>query len=346
MVRNRAGRGGTITVALAIVAAMVLLGATPTSAAVPQPQTFEPVGAGVAQSYVVPAGVYSLQVTVRGGQGGPGGSAGGIFGAGGAGGLGAQVLMLVPVTPGETLTVVVGARGDAAADGTTDQPTGGGGGGALTSISRAGVPLAIAGGGGGGGGGGQGYVSMTAGGRGGESGHDGYTSSGFGPGHGGITGPLQWGGAGGDCDNADPYLVSCATSGGPGVGTAGGHGGTGELHESGLPNRGCEGMYGGDGGQGALGGGAGGGSGCDGPDSPYWGAGGGGAGGTSSLFGNFGFIFEGARQGDGEAIVVPVPGAAPPGTGLPPSAPPGSVAPIEGTAPVPVPVAVSPRFTG
>jgi hypothetical protein len=356
VLRERARRGGAIGLALAaVMVVLVALGtATPSSAAVLKPQVFVPVGAGVYQTYVVPDGVYSLQVILRGGQGGPGGG-GNTWGAGGAGGLGAEVDLSVAVTPGETLTVLVGAQGSPPAS-PFEMPAGGGGGGAMSVISRGGTPLAIAGGGGGGGGGGAtelyNVVGNTAGGRGGDSGHDGYKSYPGGSGNGGFTGPLQWGGAAGSCEYpTDPNIDTCATPGGPGVGTSGGAGGAGERESLPQKDDPCSGSAGGDGGQGALGGGGGGGGGCDGAFSLI-GVGGGGAGGTSSHFGNAGLILAGANSGDGLVIVTPLQGSAPPGIGQPPgpepttTAPPESVAHIEEATPVAAPVTVVPQLTG
>jgi hypothetical protein len=136
---------------------------------------------GASQSLVVPAGVTQLDVDAFGAQGGAGGaclvSGVNICGAPGVGGLGAHVTSSVLVTPGETLTIVIGGHG---ADGQSlDQsgsmpcsgeftaggaggfgggadggdggcPAGaGGGGGGATAILRGSTPLVIAAGGGG-----------------------------------------------------------------------------------------------------------------------------------------------------------------------------------------------------
>ena len=307
--------------------------------------TFAFVGAGVPQSYLVPQGVSLIEVSLSGAQGGAGGVCSDGEGRGGAGGRGAQIVLApLPVTEGEILTIVVGGQGRAGAPVTmTDGDDswclpGGGGGGGLTSISRGATPMAIAGGGGGGGGGGVGLIEKTAGGRGGDSGHDGYSSSGTGSGYGGKTGPTQTGGDPGMCNGP---IFGCAKVGGNGVGTTGGGGGRGQIDsEAG----GCSpsGAYGGDGGQGVLGGGGGGGGGCE---SDYAGAGGGGAGGTSDLYGNLGFLTEGAHEGDGELIITPI--GAPPGN----EGPPGSEAPgqpplEDGHTTAPLAVLVPPRFTG
>lgn len=89
-------------------------------------------------SFVVPAGVTVLAVGVAGAAGGDGV---GVDTHGGAGGL---LEALVPVTPGETLSVLTGARGTAGA-------TTGGSGGGGSFVFRGADALVAAGGGGGGG---------------------------------------------------------------------------------------------------------------------------------------------------------------------------------------------------
>lgn len=59
--------------------------------------------------YTVPNGVHELKVEAWGGGGGGGGSVGAL--AGGGGGSGAYVKAVVSVTPGEQLTIMVGAAG-------------------------------------------------------------------------------------------------------------------------------------------------------------------------------------------------------------------------------------------
>ena len=58
---------------------------------------------GTAVDYVVPAGVTSIRIDAAGAQGGNG--------SGGIGGLGATMSGTFTVTPGETLTVIVGQQG-------------------------------------------------------------------------------------------------------------------------------------------------------------------------------------------------------------------------------------------
>jgi len=77
------------------------------------------------QRFTIPTGVTSAKITIVGGGGG-GGSGGGCPGAnGGSGGAGASLVQWVTgLTPGNTLTVAVGARGT----GGTSSNNGGGGG--------------------------------------------------------------------------------------------------------------------------------------------------------------------------------------------------------------------------
>jgi hypothetical protein len=62
-------------------------------------------------SWTVPAGVYRVRAIVTGGGGGGGAGAGSWENIGGGGGAGATAFATFNVTPGETLTIVVGAGG-------------------------------------------------------------------------------------------------------------------------------------------------------------------------------------------------------------------------------------------
>ncbi len=105
---------------------------------------------GGAQTWTVPTGVTSVQVTAVGAQGG-----------GSYGGLGSQVVATIPVTPGQTLGIYVGGQDSS---GTTGGYNGGGaggysgsdvgyGGGGASDVRLGGTTLAdrvvVAGGGGG-----------------------------------------------------------------------------------------------------------------------------------------------------------------------------------------------------
>lgn len=96
-------------------------------------------------SFVVPEGVYFIAAMLIGGGGGGGTSSPGDSYSAGAGGGGARAYHnAIPVTPGETLTIIVGEGGIA---GGTMQ---GGGAGSTSQIKRGTVTLLSAGGGGGG----------------------------------------------------------------------------------------------------------------------------------------------------------------------------------------------------
>ena len=113
------------------------------------------------QNFVVPAGVTSIKVEVLGASGAGGTPGGWSYGA--AGGGGGYASAIIPVTPGETLKVVVGQGGGvnsaagyyygggASATSTGSDNRYGSGGGGMSAIFRGASPLVIAGGGGGGG---------------------------------------------------------------------------------------------------------------------------------------------------------------------------------------------------
>lgn len=202
--------------------------------AAPFSQTFE--SSFSQQYFVVPSDVTELTVDMGAGSD----HWGAIFGV--PNGLGGRVVVDIAVTPGETLEILVGTRGDynSGTGGWPDGGTGGGqvsvanasGGGGSTSV-RAGVngpTIAIAGGGGGG-------TNFTIGGAGGfpwgADGHYGYVNRGDMDGK----GATQSAGGQGGClyDGTCPSYTN------------------GSFHQGG------ESAYGGGGGGGYYGGGAGGG---------------------------------------------------------------------------------------
>ncbi|MGA1835319.1 Ig-like domain repeat protein [Herbiconiux sp. 11R-BC] len=93
--------------AFALVAAGALTAGTAAQAAVSHTVTFD--YAPGAQSWVVPAGVTSLAMTVTGGSGGAGGGTNG-----GAGGAGSVVTGTLAVSAGQTLAITVGDAGTSA----------------------------------------------------------------------------------------------------------------------------------------------------------------------------------------------------------------------------------------
>ncbi len=210
---------------------------------------------GSAQAYVVPDGVTVLTVDVVGASGG------GVTAAGCCGGRGGRVFAQLAVTPGETLSVVVGGSGGfngGAAGGWSygSHPYGRNGGGA-SDVRQGGSSLAdrviVAGGGGGSGGG---TIGTADGGDGGGlPGEDGYVSTTYAGrgGGGGGPGTVVTGGYGG---SATCYGGGCLP-GLPGSSGAGGAGGRGSGYYD------CGGGNGGGGGGGGYYGGGGGGGGDD-----------------------------------------------------------------------------------
>jgi uncharacterized repeat protein (TIGR01451 family) len=228
---------------------------------------------GAAQTFKVPAGVSSLDVTAIGAAGG---ASGGI-----AGGQGASVEdAALPVSAGQALTVIVGGLGsdgalrNGGAGGSPggggaggDYPTGspndggdGGGGGGFSGLldpsSTPATPLVIAGGGGGGG-------------RGEGTGGPGDTGSGGGPGGSSVIlgepASESGGGGGGTSTQGGTFgLGSTLFEGGDGVAgssLAGGQGGAAGPFDGNSGGGGGGGYYGGGGGGGGATGIAGGGGG-------------------------------------------------------------------------------------
>ncbi|KPK38533.1 MAG: hypothetical protein AMJ69_08220, partial [Gammaproteobacteria bacterium SG8_47] len=226
-----------------------------------------------ATTYVVPTGATTLTVKAWGAGGGGGGN-GQSGGAGGTGGGGGFARGDITVTPGESLTIVLGGGGNGGggsrpggsggggsgvtsagggtggAPGDNDAGSGGGGGG-YSAVKRGATFLIQAGGGGGGGGAGKTGSSGAGGAGGGSSGVAGGNASG------------QGGGAG-------------TSSAGGAVGSSsgsGGSGGTANTGGNGKANSGNAYGGGGGGGAGRYGGGGGGAA-----SSESSGAGGGGGG--------------------------------------------------------------------
>jgi len=95
---------------------------------------------GSMQTYTVPAGVSKISIEAYGAEGGQGD--GGNY----TGGLGAIIYGEFSVTPGETINIVVGGKGE---DGTESMAGGGGGGSFVYTGSIGGTGLLIVAGGGG-----------------------------------------------------------------------------------------------------------------------------------------------------------------------------------------------------
>jgi hypothetical protein len=204
-------------------------------------------------TFVVPPGVFSIGASVTGGGGGGGGggygTGGESSGSGGGGGSGYTSTGSISVTPGETLTVVVGAGGLAGASHYSRSAIGNGGNGGASTLSRGASTLLTAAAGNGGTGGlenqtvaggtgfnngsvGLGAVgTVRAGGNGGAStlasGAVGVASTGGGSGFAGITAaPSGTSGAGGAGGGASDGVGS-----GPAGDQAanGGAGGAGQI---------------------------------------------------------------------------------------------------------------------
>ena len=176
-------------------------------------------------SFVVPVGITSISAVCVGGGGGGGANGGSIYTDNAGGGAGGGLAYgTFAVTPGETLTIVVGAGG---AGGTSSSRDGGDGGNSSVSSSSSTFLQ-----GNGGGGGGQGVDNYAA-----EGGNGGTFS--------GIATVTGGGGNGGDGGNGG--------GGGGGAGGAGGYSGDGGYGQSfGGAGAGTDGAGGGGGGTGAV----------------------------------------------------------------------------------------------
>src|SRR5437867_71026 len=134
------GRAAGRVLAVVVAVATVVGGLTPlvvVSPAVATPsgsQTFPPMTDANPASFVVPSGVSLLLVDAYGAQGSD------AFGSSQHGGKGARIVVLVPVTAGETLQVFVGSRSGSVNGGRNGGGAGGsyssdgGGGGGATDI--------------------------------------------------------------------------------------------------------------------------------------------------------------------------------------------------------------------
>ena len=195
-------------------------------------------------SWVVPTGLLSACFLTVGG-GGASGSSGANISGGGGGGGGLAYANAVSVTPGETLTVVVGAGG---------VQTGGSGG--LSEVKRGATALTKSTGGVGGHSTVDGYeapggtASVGTGGTGGSGGEPGNNTGG---GAGGGAGGYSGNGGNGGARNSDS-LPGTAGAGGGGGGGEGGNAGSRGGGGVGLLGQGTSGSYGaaGNGGSGGT----------------------------------------------------------------------------------------------
>ena len=196
-------------------------------------QTFNWTGGN--QTFVVPSCVTSLTVQAWGAGGGGGGN---DSQTGGTGGGGAYTTSVLAVTPGTSLTIIVGGGGgagftgtgsgggnggfglgnggDGGAAGNSGSSGGGGGGGGGTGIMNGGTVLLVAGGGGGGGGGGDKSQAAVGGGGGENGGSNSYTKNFI------ITVNVAGGNAGASGSTTGQAGVEPGNDGGGGGGGGGG----------------------------------------------------------------------------------------------------------------------------
>lgn len=248
--------------------ALLLPAAQPILAAEPVEVVFDYTGS--AQSFVAPSQVTSIHVVLVGAPGGAG-RCGGCSASDAAAGSGARVSADLPVSPGDSLIVMVGGVGHSGSiltapafnggargggEGGPEASSGGGGGGAsdIRTISPAmpgtlGSRLVVAGGGGGGGGGSDSGTGGSAGITGGTAATGGAAGGGAGTSTGGGTGGAS----------TTPF----ALNGSDGSAGNGGIGGDGTQQGRVGGGGGAGGYFGGGGGAGGAGGpsGAGGGGG-------------------------------------------------------------------------------------
>lgn len=204
-------------------------------------ETFKFTSATGGTNFVVPAGVTSILVSAVGASG----ADGTLYGVTSKGGEGGSASATIAVTPGETLTIIVGSTDGTGGGGAKGTGGNAGNGGGRSAVERAGTPLIVAGGGGGAG---SSHLCGNGGNGGGASGGKGGNSGGNIGGSGGSGGT---GGAGGATVFSTAGSAGTATDGGKGGnGTNGGGGGGGGY-----------GGGGGGGGGGGIGGACGGGGG-------------------------------------------------------------------------------------
>lgn len=197
--------------------------------------------------FTVPAGIYSIGISVQGAGGGVGGS---DTYPGSPGGTGQIVVGNIDVNPDDILSICVGSAGapgygsawnigggqgpggaspngfdggSGGAAGPGGTSGGGGGGGAASTISVNGTITVVAGGGGGGGGGGfhsAGLINSTSGGGQGYNGDDGQSKETDGAGGGGGGGGYL-GGSGGSITNGEDNTWTNQSDDGANSGSAG-----------------------------------------------------------------------------------------------------------------------------
>ena len=220
---------------------------------------------GSDQTFVVPTGITSIDVEMWGGGGGGGNAGGWTYGY--EGGNSGHTTGTLAVTPGQSLTVMVGAGGTNGSIVNTNPSYGGGGrscntgsdcryggqGGGRSAIRISSSDIITAGGGGGGGASRATYGS-EGGSGGGWSGTNGTSYTVYPNDCGGRGGTETAGGAGGVCGNANGSAGSQYTGGNPASNSYGGGGGGGYFGGGGGGYGESNDMGGGGGGSGYMGG--------------------------------------------------------------------------------------------
>ena len=251
---------------------------------------------GTQQTWIVPAGVTSIQVDARGGRGGDGGVR--WPPPEGEGAKGARVQTTLSVTAGETLYIYVGGGGngitggwngggDGGVHGPSDGYDAGGGGGASDIRQGSNVlddRVVVAGGGGGGGG--LGWANSVHGGVGGSGGENG-ASGGSGINSSGVSCTTGGGGGTQSAGGVYPGCGSAASGGTDGGYGYGGHGCNGDLFLGGGGAGGGSGYYGGGGG-----------------GYSGWCGGAGGGGGSSYSVGTGTAYTSGYQSGNGQIVIT------------------------------------------
>ncbi|MBS1946123.1 MAG: T9SS type A sorting domain-containing protein [Bacteroidetes bacterium] len=241
--------------------------------AIANSQTYSSAGT---YTYTVPAGVTSITIYCWGAGGGSGGCvAGGKDQAGGGGGGGACTKNIFTVTPGQSLTIVVGAGGTAGSSAGTN-----GGLGGTSSVTGIGVSITAAGGSGGNG--------VTTNGGAGTGGAGGSTGSGY--------SVIYSGGNGSTGVRSTSKEVGGAGGGGAGSGGAGGNGIPGTVTGGGSNSTG------GTGGAGTYPGGNG--AGAIVSDGSFPGVAGNGPGGGAAGAATYATANPGAVGGDGQVAIL------------------------------------------
>jgi hypothetical protein len=255
--------GGAIALGLVLWAVAASVWTGPALASISLSCT-TPVDSGGCATVTIPAGVSSVTIEVWGARGGAGGGFQNPCSPAASGGLGGYVKATYAVSPGDTLSLYVGAKGGNGDCGGTGGAGGSGGAGGVAGDANGGAGGSGSGpenlnNGGGGGGGGETDVRLN-----GTTLADRIVAAGGGGGTGGLggaggTGGGLSGGAGANASTANGGAgASRTTDGGGGASANGAAGGSGsDVNGSGGGGGGGGGLCGGGGGDPGSGGGSG-----------------------------------------------------------------------------------------